>query len=376
MTYFTPSLFYFLFFGALSCLWPYFALYYTSVGLSGAEIGVLTGLTPLVTMFGGPFWTGLADSTRRHKPVLVFNLFASASLMLVFMQFRLFWPLLLLAALFSFMNAPIASLADSATMSTLGEKKHLYGRVRIWGTIGWGIVAPIGGFLVDLYGVPGAFSLYAALTLAGLLAGLMMTFRVSPRSAAFTQGVGTLLREKRWILFLLMVFVAGVGIATINGYLFVHMSARGLNQNTMGWVLSVSTLFELPVMFFGDRLLKRLGPGRTMLLALFAIAIRLLLYGVSTDAWHFMAINVLHGLTFPLAWLAGVSYASQVAPAGLEATAQGMFASAMMGFGAGAGGFIGGVLLGQIGADGMYLLLGGALLVCALCFIPFLGRRE
>ena len=53
----------FVFFAGVAFVLPFMVLYYQSLGLSGAEIGLLVGLTPLITLFGAPLWTGLADAT-------------------------------------------------------------------------------------------------------------------------------------------------------------------------------------------------------------------------------------------------------------------------------------------------------------------------
>ena len=47
--------------------WPFMVLYYQSLGFSGAQIGVLTGITPLITLLSTPFWTSLADSSGRYR---------------------------------------------------------------------------------------------------------------------------------------------------------------------------------------------------------------------------------------------------------------------------------------------------------------------
>lgn len=137
----------------------------------------------------------------------------------------------------------------------------------------------------------------------------------------------------------------------------------------MGLALTISTVSELPVMFFGDRLLKRLGARGMLCLAMAAIGLRLLLYSMTRLPEIVLAIQLLHGLTFPAIYLAGVSYADQSAPPGVKATAQGMFGSALMGFGASAGGLFGGLLLQGLGAAGMYRVIGlvvwGALLIFA-----------
>ncbi|MCJ7549732.1 MAG: MFS transporter, partial [Anaerolineae bacterium] len=55
-------LFYFLFFAAMSSLMPYFAMHYRHRGMTGTQVGVLTGLLPLVGMIAAPLWSALADA--------------------------------------------------------------------------------------------------------------------------------------------------------------------------------------------------------------------------------------------------------------------------------------------------------------------------
>ena len=65
-----PFLFYFLYFAAFSSLLPFFVLFYQRLGFNGAQIGLLTGIPPLVILVAAPFWTGLADSKHWHKLVM------------------------------------------------------------------------------------------------------------------------------------------------------------------------------------------------------------------------------------------------------------------------------------------------------------------
>ena len=48
-----------------------------------------------------------------------------------------------------FFFSPVASLSDSATIAMLGADKAMYGRVRIGGTIGWGLFALIAGAMIN-----------------------------------------------------------------------------------------------------------------------------------------------------------------------------------------------------------------------------------
>lgn len=369
MSSFFPAAFYFAFFGALAFLMPFLALFYQKVGFSGTQIGLLTGIAPLITLAGAPFWTGLADSTRRHKAVMALTIVTVIGAMLLMPRFDEFYILFALVVVFAFFGAPVVSLADSATMNMLGEKRDNYGKIRLWGAVGWGLFAPIAGAVVQRLGLSWPFYGYAIGMGVALLAALALHFPAQKAGVQFRAGMRTLLSSRRWMSFLLMVLLCGVGMATINSYLFIHMESLGMSKTLMGLALTVSTLSEIPVMFFAGRFLKRFNPRDLLLLALLVVGARLLLYSASSQGWQILLIQLVHGLTFPIIWVAGVSYADRVAPPGLSASAQGMFGSTLMGIGAALGGLLAGILLQGLGSAGMYLAIGLGLVAIALLFI-------
>lgn len=86
--------------------------------------------------------------------------------------------------------------------------------------------------------------------------------------------------------------------------------------------------------------------------------LRCILYYFAGGPQIVLAIQLLHGLTFPALWGAGVTYAAENAPPGLGATAQGLFGGVLLGFGAAAGSLLGGVLIDRHGIAGMYGVIG------------------
>jgi hypothetical protein len=163
---------------------------------------------------------------------------------------------IVLLILFSFCTAPISSFADSATMNMLAGQTDQYGRVRIGGTFGWGIFALVAGIAVQAYGLQVAFWGYAALMLLALLVCQRFVFGSAAPDASLRGGVRTLMANRHWVLFLVLAFVSGVGFAAINTYLFAYMQELNASKTTMGLALTVSTLAELPVLFYADRLLS------------------------------------------------------------------------------------------------------------------------
>jgi PPP family 3-phenylpropionic acid transporter len=369
-----PFLFYFLYYAAVSGVFPFAALYYRSIGLSGAQVGLLLGLAPLITLVGGPLLTGIADKTQQHKLVISLTMAGVILWALAVPLTHSFVLLLLLIIYNALLSAPINSLADSATMSMLGAERASYGRVRLGGTIGWGVMAYFTGVIVEQYGLVWIFWIFIIGMALNLLVVQKFSFPRATEQTPFWLGIGALLANPRWMLFLAIALVGGLGMATINTYQFVYMAEIGASETLMGLSLTISTLSELPAMFFGDRLLKRFKAQGLLVLGTAVIGARLLLYAAFNFPEAILAIQVLHGLTFPILWIAGVSFAHENAPPGLNATAQGLFGATTFGVGSGLGGFLGGIVIGSLGGRGMYSIFGGFVLLALLLLLVIQHR--
>ena len=364
-----PSMYYFLYYGAISILFPFLALFYQSRGLTGSQIGLLAAISPIISFFGAPLWTGAADASHRHKLVAMLSISGVVIITFIFPGIASFGGLLLMISLYAFFGAPTGSLVDAAVLTMLGDRKERYGRIRLWGTIGYGIVAPFAGNLIGRLGLKWAFWGYAILMLGGLLVITQIPFRQSHSNGSFRGGLRVLFANQSWMLFLVMVFIAGTGMATINNYLFVYMQSLGASKTLMGFALTVSTISEIPAMFFSDRLLRRFGARGMLVIAMTTIGLRLLCYSLTTQPWIVLVIQLMHGLTFAAIFTAGVHYADTIAPLGMKSTTQGMFSGTLMGFGSAAGGLLGGLLLDRFSPGGMYAFSGTLVLVSLIVFL-------
>lgn len=358
-----PFAFNLVMFAGFAFVAPFIVLYYQRLGFTGAQIGLLTGITPLVTLLAAPLWTTLADATHRHRLIMSLVLLSAAVLIAALPFLRTFVLVLLMAILFNAFFAPITALADSATMFMLADRKELYGRVRVGGTIGFGFAASIAGVLIQRYGLNLTFWGCAVLLLLALIVSQKLAYSPLSARGSTGQGVRTLLTNGRWLLFLTVAFAAGLALAGTNTYLLPYMKELGAAESMMGLALTLGTLAEIPVLFFGNRLLQRFKSQGLLMLAMVLTAVRLFAFAAASTPQLVLVIQLFNGLTFPAMWLAGVAYADEHAPVGLSATAQGMLGAAVYGFGAAVGGFVGGPLLESWGGRGLYLVFGIAVLV-------------
>lgn len=367
--------FYFCYYAASSCLIPFLALYYRQSGLSGPQIGLLVGISPIVTWLAAPFWGALADSTRRHRLMLTVTIVGTMGMVaLLSWATGLVW-LVPIVAVYAFFAAPIMPLVDNSVMDLLGERRELYGRQRVWGAVGWGAAALLAGVLVDRFGL--GFSFYAFIFFMGIGLAVSMPLKVSGGTIGlpFWQGMRTLASNRALMIFLATVLFASMGSGIVHNYLFLYLADLGASETLMGLSLTVATLSEIPVFFFSALLLRKVGARGLLLMSLLAYVVRLLAYTLMPPVWLVLPINLLHGLTFSALWVAGVSYANEVAPKGMGATAQGLFTGMTMGLGAAGGALLGGTLYDSLGPAVMFRVAAGCVLV-GLIFFVLAGRSR
>ena len=358
-----PFTFYFLYFAAFASLLPYFVLFYQGLGFNGTQIGLLTGVPPLITLFGAPFLAGVADSKRRHRLIMGFGIAVAIVVMMIMPSLTAFAIVFIFIMIFNIFMSPVSSLADSATMSMLGEEREMYGRIRLGGTLGWGLVAPIAGTVVENYGLRLAFLIFSMIMFINFFVSQKFSFGKVEGHGSNNGGIRTLLANRHWVFFLLVSFLGGVGIFSVAAYLFPYMAELGASEGQMGIALTIATLTELPVFFFGHRLVRQFGPYRLFIIALVLIGIRSLLYAAIDSPFQIYIVQAFSGMIFPVMWLAGVSYADENSPAGLKSTAQGVFGAMTFGFGSALGGFVGGLLLESMGGRGMFFVMGIVILI-------------
>jgi PPP family 3-phenylpropionic acid transporter len=230
-----PFSFYFWQFAGGAFVAPFLVLYFQSLGFSGPQIGLLSGLSPLLTLVCAPVWIALADATRRHHLVLTLTLLAAGLIEFAFPYLRAFVPVLFANLLFCLFYAPVTPLADSAAMRYLAESPQKYGRLRLGGTLGFALAGPVAGLLVQSYGLRAAFWGCAGLFLLAVVASQKLRAPVAPASARPSTQVRisasdisrALMTNPRWLLFLVGAFAGGMGLAVSNNYLFSFLKGLG-----------------------------------------------------------------------------------------------------------------------------------------------------
>lgn len=354
--------------GAVGAWLPFLAVHLDRRGVEGPVIGLLLATIPVARMLSAPLWSLLADKTRSGRALL--RLATGGSLLAATGVAVLDLPALglgLLLLAFSAFRSPISPLLDTAAVRLLtdaGQDPAGYGRIRVWGTVGFLAGSAAGAVLTGMEGGGEAAMLLA---LAGWTISTALTWLLPAAAPATPAPILPALRRLVGSPFLgpmvLALCLHGVGLSFYDTLLAMHLEALGLSGGLVAAALGAGLLAEIAVLWWGRGLLKRLGPFRMLSLAGAAGALRWGLMAVVDHPVALVALQLSHGLVFGWFWVGGVEAMRRHAPEEVRVSAQALLTVAAYGVGSLLASSLTGALLDVVGTRGLFAVAAGLSLV-------------
>jgi len=364
---------YFWYYAAIGALTPFTALYFRSLGFGGLQIGILTALPSLGVALFGPLWGAVSDSLAIHRPVLRIALVLATLLAFAASRVSEFAALFPLMALLAFAAVPVGPLLDSYGVTTSERLGQSYGRLRVWGSLGFMVtVLVVGRLMGDRVSsvVLVAYGVCLALTFL-FVAGIPPLAERHPRS--LFGGLRDIARNRPLMLLLLVAYLLSSGGAIMYIFLGIRMQEIGGSANLVGVAFALSAVSELPVVAFGGWLLNRLGAIRLIAVALCVYIVRFTAFSTISEPEWMLPVQLLHGLSFGAFLMASVPLAHRLAGSEHAATAQALLTAMSFGFGSITGSIVGGAFLDRIGTVGLFR--GATLLMVAALVVLIAGDR-
>ena len=139
------SLFYLGFFLSTGSFGPFLYVYYSELGLTGQQVGLLATFFPLMTLVFATPLSSLADR-KRWRIRMVQTALLLVAVIFFFMQFpSTFSGVALLMLPMAMGFSPVMSLADSLIARMAQRHKINYGSMRMWGSVGFACAAFVFG---------------------------------------------------------------------------------------------------------------------------------------------------------------------------------------------------------------------------------------
>lgn len=365
----------FCYFATVGALSPYLSLYLSAQGHSIERIGVLMALPQLMRIFGPPFWGWLADLTQRHALLLRVSAMANLLLMALLPSLaQSYVAVFVLLLLLYFANAAQGPLGELFTLSISGSDSGRYGRIRLWGSIGFLLAVTLVGPLLDAVGTQYLPHAVVALSVPLLLVVWSLPQRASVGRGTPSGRIRSRLVEPAVALFFLASFLMIFAHGALYAFFSLYLERHGYSKTAIGLIWSVGVLAEIVVFRFQSQLFGRFGAARLLSASLLTAGLRFALIAVSGGGLALLLLTQIgHALTFGVHHSASMAYLQKWFSPEQQGRAQAMYVTIAYGLGGTSGGLIASALWTQISPSAAF---GGASIAGFAAWLVFAICRK
>lgn len=365
----TLRAFYFCYFAAIGVTEPFLPVFFRDRGLSRAAIGGLLALLPAIQATVPFGFTALAEA--RGSARRLFRLSAAVTV-LAFALFALpgpAWTLALVMAGYAAIKSPLIPFANAMAFAMLAGERERFGRLRVFGSLGYIAAALAVGFALEAVGagvvlLGGTFALLAA---AAVAAGPLP--EPTLRGARLKEAWADLVRNRALCWFLAASLLVRVSSGTHITFFTLYLRELGIGEGLAGVAWAVGVAAEVAVMLAWPLLLRRIPLRLLLALGFGATAVRWVAVTLTASPALLVAIQSLHGLTFGVTYLASVHLMDSEVPPALRASGQALYAAVAFGLAGLLGNGLAGLLAERLALATLFRLSGLVALLGTVLFI-------
>lgn len=361
----------------------YFPLFYTHLGFSNQQIGILYSIGPLISILSNLFWSTLSDRLGTIRKIMAILL--AGQLVTAFMLTRAedFSTVVLILSLLYFFYYPIFPLADTMAIKIAQRHGRNFITIRVFGSLGYSFFALTIGYVLRTAGASSSITVCIIIVVIALLITLglkdvkrtegdVTSSRRSTGKPPKGEGLKQILLQKEVLWFFGSVFVLAVGYRMNEAFLTISLKEMHAGDEIVGWALLASALSEIPVFFalskYGDKF-KELP---LLAFASLMFALRFLFMSLANDPVAVVAIQAMHSISFGTYYVTAVRYITRIIPDHLRATGMAIFTVVWSSASGLLSGTFGGVIYENAGRTVFYIV---AMCLSLLAFIGFISKH-
>lgn len=285
------------------------SIYLTGIGKMTSEMTFIISSGNLFGIILIPIFGFIKD--RVQKPYMIMSSLVVAGLLSVVFAFtKNTWALFILHGLI----VGITSALNPIFENMAGDGKYRYGLVRIWGTIGYAVSSQVAALLLDIADPKWIFFVFLLSTTTSLscfFCTRVGTHKPVAEKVTVTQQMA-FLKNPMFLLFVLITVLFMSMINLNNTFVPILLRDLGVSTSFIGTMLLVSTLIEVPLVFFSNKFMNRFS-GKLLTAAscvflmtqflvyglcgnVVVVCIAMLLKAVCSQLFVMTMLKVVHGI--------------------------------------------------------------------------------
>ncbi len=365
--------------------WPVTSVYLgEELGFNGVQVGMIYSLLPLATIIS-PFIAGqIADRYFPSEKVIAVLQLVGGGLLIFLSTITDYTAMMWMMMIYSLIYAPTLALTNSIAFINLESSEKDFGKIRVWGTVGWitAGLALTGWRNLGLSRLEGD-----TLILAGIFSIIMglQSFSLPhtpPKKDAespwaFLKAV-KMLKDKNFLIFIIICFVVATELMfyyVLTGP-FLKSDQIGISDANLPAWMTIAQAAEIIVMaFLLPICISKFGLRKVLSIGVLAWPIRYIIFAIGGPTWLVIASLSLHGFCFVFFFVAAFIYVDTVAPKDIRHSAQGLITFVTYGIGLYLGSLFSGWVKDYFTTENVINWTGVFLVPCfltILCTVAFL----
>ncbi|WLR58635.1 MFS transporter [Guptibacillus hwajinpoensis] len=369
---FILSLFLFFFHGANTIIISYMPVYFQQSGMSESKIGSILAVGPLAAILAQPFWGYISDKFGTIKKVLLVTLVGVAIISIFLLTNHNYVFILISAAAFYVFMSPTGALGDSLAVKTAASVNRNFGSIRTWGSIGFAVSTLVVGQFFAFFGI--AFILVPFMLM--ILLAFFTAMRVSdvkthnkPITVWDAIRIG---KNPRFLLFLITIMFLTIPHRANDSFIGIYITDLGGNESQIGLAWFVAVASEALIFATSHLWFRRFNEVVFILIAGLIYAVRWLGLAYVGGPQAAILLQVFHGVTFGVFYVAAFQYVTKLVPEHLQATGHLLFISVFFGLSGILGSLLGGMIFEEASGATLYSVMGYVTLIG--CFALLIYR--
>lgn len=287
----------FLHYAALGLAAPFVNLYLKDVGFSATQIGILISVVAALELVVTPLSNALADRMKRHR----FLYYVQTAAMVVSMIAMAVTPLRwLLSGAYVVQSMHIRASNESLSqlmLTRLDELKlNIFGRLRLWGSVGWAVATIASSAIIAIGSYPLVF-----IASAVMRAAMFPFMNALPEKTAGERTTKPKRRRRGLYVLMLSQFLFFVGFNALIAFLAIFIQDDlGVPLAQIGFYFAFFAICEIIPMMLVDRWLGRWGTRKALIAGMGGMALCWLIYGLLPAPAWLLVVQMFRGAAFTL----------------------------------------------------------------------------
>lgn len=369
---------YFGYYAQQAILLPYLPLYFLGKDFDSIQIGILITAGTFVAVFIQPVWGYISDRFQTVKTLIVILWCGTIVTSVGLFAAKGFSATLIFIVVLYIFLIPSAPLLDSIAIKASESSGASYGSFRLWGSIGFTLMALLSGFIFRFIGgIENIQYIYWAVWVIPLTLLIFLKDQKSEVTTRVTlKAVLTLLKNYPLLWFMLMVFLLMIPHRMNDSLLGVYMQDLGASAQVIGLAWAIAAASEIPTFILLYRFMHRYHELSVLFIISCIYVVRWTFYALTDDPLIILILQTGHSITFAAFWIVAVQYVDRLVPPHLRSTGQSLLSAVFLGLAGLIGGLVGGWLYDQSGGVAMYMFAVGLSLISSILLLFTHLRRK